>query len=103
MINLPIGVDINNLIEDLRTFSWEACEILLFYAQKIKDSKNKSEIIKNTDNDNPVTEADLKVNEFIINQIQENYKDVDWGILVVGDLLVVVGDLGICVLSLQDT
>ena len=81
VIKLPSGLETKDLIDDLRTFSWEACEILLFYSQKIKDSKNKSEIIKNTDNDNPVTEADLKVNELIINQIKEKYKDVDWGIL----------------------
>ncbi len=81
MINLPVGVDINNLIKDLRLFSWEASEILLFYSKKIKNSKNKNELIKNNDNDNPVTEADLKVNELIINKINEKYKEINWGIL----------------------
>ena len=81
MIELPFGVDINNLIDDLRIFSWEAGEILLFYSKMIKNSNNKSKIIKNSDNDNPVTLADLKVNELIINRINERYKNISWEIL----------------------
>ncbi len=81
MIELPFGVNINNLIDDLRIFSWEACEILLFYSQMIKDSNYKSEIITNKDIDDPVTVADLKVNELIINRIKGKYKNTNWGIL----------------------
>ncbi len=81
MIKLPFGVDINNLIDDLKIISWEAAEILWFYSQKIKDSKNKSEIIKTKDFEDPITLADLKVNELIINRIKEKYKDVSWEIL----------------------
>ena len=81
MIELPFGVDINNLIGDLRIFSWEAGEILLFYSKMIKNSNNKSKIIKNSDNENPVTLADLKVNELIINRINERYKNISWEIL----------------------
>ena len=81
MIKLPIGVDINNLIDDLRIFSWEASEILLFYSQLIKDSNYKNEIIKSKDNEDPVTLADLKVNEVIIQRINEKYKDMPWEIL----------------------
>ena len=81
MIKLPIGVDINNLIDDLRIFSWEASEILLFYSQLIKDSNFKNEIIKSKDNEDPVTLADLKVNEVIIQRINEKYKDIHWEIL----------------------
>ena len=62
MIKLPIGVDINNLIDDLRIFCWEAGEILLYYSQLIKDSNYKNEIIKSKDNVDPVTLEDLKVN-----------------------------------------
>ena len=81
MFKLPIGVDINNLIDDLRIFSWEASEILLFYSQLIKDSNYKNEIIKSKDNEDPVTLADLKVNEVIIQRINEKYKDIPWEIL----------------------
>ena len=81
MINLPPNVDINNLIGDLRDFSWEASEILLNYSQILKDSKNKSNILKNDNEEGPVTLADLKVNELIIRRIKENYKTINWEIL----------------------
>ena len=62
MIKLPSGVEINNLIDDLRDLSWEASEILLYYYQIVKDSNSKSNILKNANSEDPVTEADLKVN-----------------------------------------
>ena len=81
MINLPTGLDINKLIDDLKIFSWEASDILLYYAQIIKDSKNKRNILKNGNEDDPVTLADLKVNEIMIKRINENYKNINWEIL----------------------
>ncbi len=81
MIKLPLGVDIDNLIEDLRIFSWEAAEILLFYSKMIKDSNQKKDIIKNNDDQEPVTLADLKVNELIVKRIKEKYKNINWAIL----------------------
>ena len=81
MIKLPSGVEINNLIDDLRELSWEASEILLYYYQILKDSNNKSNILKNGNFEDPVTEADLKVNEIIIQKINEKYKNVNWEIL----------------------
>ena len=81
MIKLPFGVDINNLIDDLRIISWEASEILLYYSQLLEDSNNKTTIIKSGINDDPVTLADLKVNELIIRKINEKYKDINWTIL----------------------
>ena len=81
MIKLPSGVYIENLIDDLRAFSWEAYETLTYYSKILKDSNNKSNILKNDNLDDPVTLADLKVNEVIIKRINENYKDINWGIL----------------------
>ena len=81
MNNLPYGVNINNLINDLRIFSWEASEILLYYSQIIKDTDNKSNILQNDNINDPVTLADLKVNEIIIKRIKEKYVDVKWDIL----------------------
>ena len=81
MIKLPIEVDINNLIDDLRIFSWEAGEILLFYSKLIKDLNYKNEIITSKDNEDPVTLADLKVNEVIIQRINDKYKNINWQIL----------------------
>ena len=81
MIKLPPGVEINNLIEDLKAFSWEASDILLKYAQIIKDSNNKSNILTNKNEEDPVTIADLQVNEMMIKNITESYKNINWEIL----------------------
>ena len=81
MINLPSGLDIKTLINDLRNFSWEASETLLHYSQILKDSSNKSNILQNDNVEAPVTLADLKVNDLIIQKINEKYKDIDWEIL----------------------
>ena len=81
MIKLPSGVEIKKLIDDLRILSWEASEILIYYAQILKDPNHKSNILKNSNIDDPVTLADLKVNEKIIEKINEKYKGVDWEIL----------------------
>ncbi len=81
MIKLPSGVDLKNLIKDLRIFCWEASEILIYYSQILKDSKNNSNIVQNNNYDNPVTLADLKVNELIIQRIKQTYKNVNWAIL----------------------
>ena len=82
MTKLPKGLDIHNLIDDLRIFSWEAADLLVFYSELIKNSEDGSEILKNEEINDPVTMADLKVNELIIKRINEKYQDViDWGIL----------------------
>ena len=81
MIKLPSGIDVNNLIDDLRIFSWEAAEILITYSKILKDSNYKSNILTNVNLEDPVTAADLKVNEMIIQRINEKYKDINWEIL----------------------
>ena len=69
MIKLPFNVDINNLIDDLRVYSWEAADIFLFYSKMVKDSNYKNKIIQSKNSEDPITLADLKVNELIINRI----------------------------------
>mgnify|MGYP005674134533 FL=1 len=81
MIKLPSELEINSLIDDLRTFSWEAADVLLYYSKIVKDSKYKSNILENDNFEDPVTIADLRVNELIIQRINEKYKDVNWEIL----------------------
>ena len=44
MFKLPTGVVINNLIDDLRIFSWEASEILINYSQILKDPKGSKKM-----------------------------------------------------------
>ncbi len=81
MVDLPNGIDINNLIEDLKIYSWKAADILLNYSEKIKDFKVKNEFIRSLDLKDPVTEADLKVNEMILNNFRKKYSKIDWDIL----------------------
>ena len=81
MIQLPIGADINNIIDDLRSFSWEASDILIHYSNLIKTNKNQENIIQYKDKNNPVTLADLRVNEKIIQRINQNYSRFGWEIL----------------------
>ena len=81
MIELPSGVDINNLIDDIRIFSWQAADILLYYSKLLEDSDGEKNIIKNNNEYDPVTLADLKVNELIIKRINEKYKNINWDIL----------------------
>ena len=47
----------------------------------LRDTNKKNNIIENQNKDNPVTLADLKVNELIINRIKEKYKNINWEIL----------------------
>ena len=81
MFKLPSGVDINNLIDDLRFFSWEASDILLKYSKRLKNQEYSKEIIKSKNRLEPVTIADLEVNDLIIKRINKNYKEVAWNIL----------------------
>ena len=46
MIELPSGVDINNLIDDIRIFSWQAADILLYYSKLLEDSDDKKNILR---------------------------------------------------------
>ena len=80
-MKLPSGVDINNLIDDVRIFSWQAADILLYYSKLLEDADDKRKILENNDEEDPVTLADLKVNELIINRINEKYKNINWDIL----------------------
>ncbi len=81
MIKLPFGVDINNLIDDIRIFSWQAADILLYYSRLLEISDYKKNILKNNNEEDPVTLADLKVNEIIIKRINEKYKNINWDLL----------------------
>ena len=73
MTKLPFGLDINNLIDDLRILSWEAADILIYYSNLIRNPKEITNIMQNKIPEDPVTLADLKVNEMIIKGINKNY------------------------------
>jgi len=80
LINLPSGIHIHNLIDDLRIISWEAHDIFLYYNKVLKNSKNIN-LLKNKNKEDPVTIVDLKINDLIIKRINEKYKNINWDIL----------------------
>ena len=80
-MNLPEGLDIDYLIDDLRRLSWAAANIMLFYSNQCRNEKAKKDLIKTKDNNEPVTLADLEVNDLIINHIREKYQKVNWHLL----------------------
>ena len=61
MIKLPSGLDINNLIDYIRIYSWQAADILLYYSKLLEDADDKKNILKIDNEEDPVTLADLKV------------------------------------------
>ena len=81
MIKLPSGIDIDTLIDDIRILSWQAADILLYYSKLLENKDSKINIIKNHNEKDPVTLADIKVNEMIIKNINEKYKNINWDIL----------------------
>ena len=81
MFRLPIGVEINNLVDDLKTISWKAFDILYYYSNKLKNNSLNTELIKYKNFDDPVTIADLKVNNLVISEIKKRYPETDWGFL----------------------
>ena len=75
-------LDINNIIDDLRIISWEAADILIYYSQLLKNPNHEMNIVKTKTNEDPVTLADLKVNEKIIKGINQNKRSFNWEILL---------------------
>ena len=61
MVKLPFGVDINNLIDDIRILSWQASDILLYYSKLLEDSDDKRNILRYDNEEDPVTLVDLKL------------------------------------------
>ena len=80
-MNLPEGLDIDYLIDDLRRLGWEAADVMLLYSNQLRNEKAKKDLIKTKDNNEPVTLADLEVNDLIINHIREKYQKVKWHLL----------------------
>ena len=81
MFKLPGSLNRVNLINELRTLSWEAADILLHYAKLLRDGNHNKSLIKSKNDNEPVTLADLEVNELIINKIYDKFPEVEWQFL----------------------
>lgn len=81
MLKLPLGVEKDKLIDDLKELSWTASDIFEFYSKEIKIQGNKKNILKFKKNNEPVTEVDLQVNNLIIKGLSEKYPKITWKLL----------------------
>ena len=81
VFNLPDGLNINNLVDDLKLLSWQASDILLNYSRNLNDKQFKDNFIMNKKNNEPVTQADLEVNNLILKHFKKKYLNINWNIL----------------------
>ena len=81
MYILPDGIDLNNLIENIKVFSWRSADILQNYSEKMRNLNFRNKVLNIIDNNDPVTVADLEVNEQIVNNIKEKYPNIEWQFL----------------------
>ena len=81
MYILPDGIDLNNLIENIKVFSWRSADILQNYSEKMRNLNFREKALNVIDNNDPVTEADLEVNDQIVNNIKEKYPNIEWQFL----------------------
>ena len=81
MTNLPIDIDINNIINVLRGLSWKVSDVLLSYAKILKADSEKNNFIQSKIDGSPVTIADLKVNDLVFDVLKEKISNFYWGFL----------------------
>ena len=81
MLKLPGSLNRENLINELRILSWKSADILLHYGKLLRDGNNNKSIIKSKNENEPVTLADIEVNELIINKIFEKFPEMQVQIL----------------------
>ena len=81
MYILPDGIDLNNLLENIKVFSWRSADILQNYSEKMRNLNFRNKALNVIDNNDPVTVADLEVNEQIVNNIKEKYPNIEWQFL----------------------
>ena len=82
MIKLPAGVNLNSLLLFLKNIGIESSSILREYERNtlpLYSDFDNSKISQ--DKDAPVTNADLAINQLIIERFAENYQNVNWEII----------------------
>ena len=79
MINLPEGVELNNLLLFLREIGVESASILRNFENgsiSLYDFGDNSKLQKNVNE--PVTAADLTGNKLFLDKIALNYPNINW-------------------------
>ena len=82
MITLPKGVELNDLIQFLRSIGIQSSAMLRNFESELiplyASSKNLHLLQKTNE---PVTKADLALNEFFVNEFTFYYPDINWKIV----------------------
>lgn len=82
MIDLPKGVDLESLLLFLRKLGIDASTILRKYDDNSLSLYNPVADLKNFEDKNgPVTNADLEINQLILNRFLEIYSNINWEII----------------------
>ena len=75
---LPQGIDLEDLLNLLRKIGWEITDLFKSYSLNAKNSFNFKNLEINELITGPVTSADLRANEVIINGIKNKYPQQKW-------------------------
>ena len=79
---LPVGVDLEVLLQHLRRLSWGAADILLAYARGEQPPHGFSKALSVDDGgEGPVSAADLAVNRWLLDGLEANFPLADWTLL----------------------
>ncbi len=79
---LPQGVELEILLEKLRTLSWGAAEILRAYARREQPPFGFQKLLEVKEgHDGPVSAADLAVNTWLLDGIKSYFPKVSWELL----------------------
>ncbi len=79
---LPLGVDLEHLLQKLRSLSWGASDILLAYARGEKPPYGFSKALNiNEGGDGPVSAADLAVNKWLLDGLKKEFPTAKWTLL----------------------
>ena len=79
---VPLGVELEDLLFELRKLSWIAADILIAYARGKEPPYGFSKSLTVEDGgDGPVSAADIAVNQILISGLRSNLAYKDWDIL----------------------
>ena len=82
MIKLPNGVNLNDLLQFLRNIGLKSSSMLRNFEEGTKLLYDSSEnLIINKDINDPVTEADLKLNKYITDEFLRKFPSIDWEVV----------------------
>ena len=82
MISLPRDVNLDDLLEFLRNIGLKSSSMLRNFEKDLVPLYSlSSNLHSNLKHNDPVTEADLTLNKFILNEFSERYPNAEWDII----------------------